>query len=102
MKVKTNDKVQLISGKDKGKIGKIVQVFPKEDKVVVEGVGIIKKHLRGRNKSDKGQVLELAAPIMSSKVMLVCPKCDKPTRVGYKMSGDKKVRVCKACEQTIE
>ena len=102
MKVKTNDKVQIISGKDKGKTAKIIQVFPKDDKVVVEGMHVIKKHLRSRNKSEKGQILELSAPMPASKVMLVCPKCEKPTRVAFKTVGDKKLRLCKQCDQTIE
>lgn len=102
MKIKTNDKVKILSGKDKGKTGKVIQVFPSEGKVVVEGVSVIKKHLRPKNKSEKGQTIELAAPMISSKVMLICPKCEKPTRVGYKIEGDKKMRVCRACGQSIE
>lgn len=102
MKITTNSKVKILSGKDKGKIAKVIQVFPSEGKLVVEGVNIIKKHLRTRSKSEKGQILELAAPVSASKVMLVCPKCEKPTRVGYKIENENKFRVCRKCGQSIE
>ena len=102
MKIKTNDKVKILSGKDKGKTGKVIQVFPKEAKVVVEGMNVIKKHLRSRSKTEKGQVLELSAPFSASKVMLLCPKCEKAIRVGYKSEGGKKFRVCRKCDQPID
>jgi large subunit ribosomal protein L24 len=106
MKIKVNDKVKILSGKDATKNtkkeGKVIQVFPQNEKVVVEGVNIMKRHLRTRKDGEKGQILELAAPINISKVMLMCPKCSKPTRVGYKMDGDKKKRVCKKCNQFID
>lgn len=106
MKIKVNDKVKILSGKDATKNtkkeGKVIQVFPQDEKVVVEGVNIMKRHLRTRKQGEKGQVLELAAPFPVSKVMLICPKCSKPTRVGYKMDGDKKKRVCKKCNQFID
>lgn len=102
MKIKTNDKVKILSGKDKGKLGKVVQVFPEEGKLVVEGMNVIKKHLKTRSKNEKGQVLELAAPFFSSKAQLVCPKCEKPVRVGYKIENDKKIRVCRKCGQSID
>jgi large subunit ribosomal protein L24 len=102
MKIKTNDKVKILSGKDKGKTGKVIQVFPKEGKLVVEGLHVIKKHLRSKSKSEKGQVLELSAPFSASKVLLVCPKCEKAVRVGYKTEGDKKYRVCRKCAQPID
>lgn len=102
MKIKTNDKVKLISGKDKGKTGKVIQVFPVDQKIVVEGAHIIKKHLRAKSKSEKGQVIELASPLSASKVMLICPKCEKPTRVTYKLDGEKKKRHCRQCQQFID
>lgn len=102
MKIKTNDKVKILSGKDKGKTGKVIQVFPTESKVVVEGVNTIKKHLRAKGKSEKGQVLELSAPVFTSKVQLVCPKCEKTVRIGYKAEGEKKYRVCRKCGQNID
>lgn len=102
MKIKVNDKIKVISGKDSDKEAKVIQVFPKDEKVVVEGVNIMKRHLRTRKQGEKGQILELASPMNVSKVMLMCPKCSKPTRVGYKMDGDKKKRVCKKCNQLID
>ena len=102
MKIKTNDQVKILSGKDRGKTGKVIQVFTREQKVVVEGTNLIKKHLRARTQKDKGQVIELSAPMPVSKVALLCPKCQKATRVGYKVEGDKKARVCRKCKQTID
>lgn len=90
-----------MSGKETGKSGKVVQVFPKEGKIVVEGLHQMKKHLRPKNSGEKGQILTLASPFPVAKVLLVCPKCDKPTRVGYKLDGDKKQRVCRRCGQVI-
>ena len=102
MKIKTNDQVKILSGKDRGKTGKVIQVFTREQKVVVEGTNLIKKHLRARTQSDKGQVIELSAPIAVSKVALLCPKCQKATRVGYQLTGDKKARVCRKCKAVID
>ena len=102
MKIKTNDKVKIISGKEKGKEAKVIQVFPTDSKVVVEGANIIKKHLRAKSKTEKGQTIELSAPIAVSKVMLICPKCAKPARVGYKFEAGAKKRLCRACEQFID
>ena len=102
MKIKLNDKVKVASGKDAGKTGKIIQVFPKEEKVVVEGVNIMKKSLKSGKKGDKGQLVELAGPMHVSKVALVCPKCNLETRVGYKMEGEDKKRVCRKCKEIIE
>lgn len=101
MKIKTNDNVKVLSGKDAGKTGKVIQVFPKMEKAVVEGVNIMKKHLRVRKEGEKGQVLELAAPLNVSKLALVCPHCGKSIRVGYKMDGETKKRFCRKCNQFI-
>lgn len=101
MKIKTNDKVKILAGKDRGKEGKVIQVFPKEGKIVVEGLNLMKKHLRPKKRGEKGQVIELAAPFSASNVMLICEKCGKPTRVGYKFEGDIKKRTCKKCKEAI-
>ncbi len=101
MKIKTNDKVKILSGKDRGKIGKVIQVFRGEGKIVVEGTNLIKKHLRAKSKTEKGQVIELAAPLSVSKVMLVCPACDQPQRVRFKSEGGAKQRVCRKCQAPI-
>ncbi|MGI6029967.1 MAG: 50S ribosomal protein L24 [Eubacteriales bacterium] len=95
--VKTGDTVVILSGKDKGKQGKVVSTNPKAQKVVVEGINVVKKHQKPRRQGETGGIIEMNAPIYACKVMAVCPKCNKPTRVAMKMEGDKKVRVCKHC-----
>ncbi len=102
MKIKTNDRVKILSGKDKGKEGKVIQVFPERGKVVVEGAGIMKKHLRTRKQGEKGQVIELAAPLAVAKVQLLCPKCNRASRTGYKLEAGKKKRVCCKCKEVID
>ncbi|MSU75443.1 MAG: 50S ribosomal protein L24 [Candidatus Magasanikbacteria bacterium] len=102
MKIKTNDQVKILSGKDRGKTGKVIQVFSAENKVVVAGMNLIKKHLRARSQSEKGQVIELSAPMAVSKVALLCPKCQTATRVGYKIEGDKKTRMCRKCKTIVD
>ena len=102
MKIKTGDTIEVILGKDRAKTGKVIQIFSKEGKIVVEGLNKIKKHMRPAQKSEKGQIIELAGPINISNVMLVCPKCEKKTRVGIKMEGKKKSRMCKKCKEIID
>lgn len=102
MKIKVNDKVEIIKGKDSGKSGKVIQVFPKSDKIVVEGVHVIKKHMRPNRRSEKGQVIELSAPMFASNTMLICPKCGRKTRVACKIDADGNKRQCKKCHEVIE
>lgn len=101
MRVKKGDKVVVISGKDKGKEGVIQAAYPKLNKVVVEGVNLRKKHRKPNQKNPEGTIYEIYAPIDASKVMIVDPKTKKPTRVGYEMVGDKKVRVTKASQTRL-
>lgn len=102
MKIRVNDMVKVIAGKNLGKTGKVVQVFPKRDLVVIEGINQHTKHIRPRSASEKGQSVTFFAPLQISNVMLVCPSCAKPTRVGkQKIESGKSVRVCKKCKQTI-
>jgi large subunit ribosomal protein L24 len=101
MKIKKGDTVLVISGKWKGKTGKVLRAFPKELKVLVEGVNIVKKHQKPKRAGEKGQIVEIPKPIHVSKVKLICPSCKKATRVGYKIEGDKKFRVCKKCGAKI-
>ena len=101
MKIKKGDTVLVISGKWRGKTGKVLRAFPRELKVLVEGVNIVKKHQRPRRTGEKGQIVEIPKPIPVSKVKLVCPSCKKATRVGYKIEGDKKFRICKKCGAKI-
>jgi large subunit ribosomal protein L24 len=101
MKVKKGDNVLIIAGKDKGRTGKIMKSLPKELKVLVEGINLKKKHVKPRREGEKGQVVSLSVPLDISDVKLICPKCGKATRVGYKVEKDKKFRVCKKCGQEI-
>ena len=103
MKIKKNDTVLVISGKDRGKKGKVRRAVPKDCRVVVEGLNMIKRHSRARRAARQAGIVELEAPIHVSNVMLVCDKCKKPARVGYKTLEDgRKVRFCRACEEPID
>lgn len=106
MKIKTGDKVKVLVGKDKGKTGKVIQVFVNDQKgqiyVVVENVNILKKNMRPRKEGEKGRIIELPAPINISNVMLIDPKSNKPTRIGYKLEGKEKKRVAKVSGEYID
>lgn len=106
MKIKTGDKVKVLSGKDSGKTGKVLQVLKNKTTqkvfVVVEGLNILKKHLRAGKKGEKGQIIELPAPMDMSNVMLIDSNSKKPTRVGYKIEGDEKKRVAKVSGEFID
>ena len=98
MNVKKGDKVQVLSGKDKGAQGEVLKAFPAEGKVIVEGVAMVKKHQKPNAANQQGGIIEREAKIDVSNVMLVCPVCGKPTRVGHgKNAEGKKVRICKKC-----
>jgi large subunit ribosomal protein L24 len=111
-KIKINDKVFIIAGKEKGKVGKVIQVLPQGNKIVVEGVNVMYKHLRTQKKGDKGQRVQFNGPLNISNVLLNCPKCGKNSRVGFQVSSltgeDKKsvkktkVRICKKCQEVID
>jgi|SRR3989344_8132633 len=98
MKVKKGDTILVISGKDSGKVAKILKSFPKEGKVLVEGVNLKSKHIRPKKQGEKGQVVKVPAPFDMSNVKFICQKCGKATRLGYKIIGDKKFRICKKCK----
>ncbi len=99
MKVRTGDNVKIIAGREKGKTGKVMQVFPKDNSAVVEKLNVRVRHLRARG-SSKGQRVEFSAPISAANMMLICPKCSAATRTGYaKLADGKKVRVCKKCKE---
>jgi large subunit ribosomal protein L24 len=101
MKIKKGDTVLITSGKDRRKKGKVLTSFPPERKVIVEGINIRKKHQKPRRTGEKGQIVQLPGPLDISNVKLICPKCGKATRIGYKISGGKKYRICKKCKQEI-
>ena len=97
MNIKKDDKVVVLSGKDKGKEGKVLIADPKTMKVVVEGVNVATKHQKPQKQGDEGGIIKVEIPMYASKVAVVCPKCGKATRVGHKMTKDGKVRVCRKC-----
>ena len=97
MHVKTDDLVIVISGNSKGVKGKVLEVSPKEGKVIVEGANIVKKHVRPRSAQEQGGIVEAPAAMYACKVQLYCDKCKKPTRAAHKIDGEKKTRVCTKC-----
>ena len=101
MNIKKDDKVVVLSGKDKGKQGKVMIADPKAMKVVVEGVNVATKHQKAQKQGQEGGIIKVDTPIYASKVQLVCPKCGKGTRVAHKITDGKKVRVCKKCGAEI-
>ncbi|MDR5693952.1 MAG: 50S ribosomal protein L24 [Armatimonadota bacterium] len=101
--VKKGDLVEVISGKYRGKRGKVLRVFPQEGRVIVEGVNVVKRHVRPSQKFPQGGIIEQEAPIYAAKVMLVCTKCGRRTRVGRAFLEDgTKIRVCKKCGEQID
>ena len=102
MSIRKDDLVVVLSGKDKGKQGKVLTVLPSESKVIVEGVNVVTKHKKPTSQTDQGGIVKKEAPIYACKVQRVCPKCNKPTRPAHKLLADgKKVRVCKKCGAEI-
>ena len=102
MKVVKNDNVLVISGNDKGKKGKVLKVFPKTNRVIVEGVNFIHRHTRPTQKNTQGGIVEKEASIEASNLMVVCPKCNTPSRMGNKILNDgKKVRICRNCSEML-
>lgn len=101
MKLKKGDIVKIISGNDKGKEGKILEVFPHEGRIMVDGVNMKKKHSKARRQGQKGERIEKPAPFFASRVMIVCGSCGKATRIGLRSEGGEKVRECKKCKGNI-
>jgi large subunit ribosomal protein L24 len=107
MNIKKNDKVQILTGKDKGKSGKVLQVMARQGRISIEGLNILIKHLRPNRSNEKGQRIEFPGFINVSNVALVCPKCGKTTKVAHKIiksenGSSKKFRACKKCQETID
>ena len=99
-KLKKEDTVEIIAGKDKGKQGRVLKILRDKDRVVVEGANIVKKAKKRRNQQDRGGIIEIEAAIHSSNVAIVCKKCG-PTRIGYKIEGENKTRVCRKCGEAL-
>jgi len=101
MKIRKNDTALIISGKDRGRKAKVITVFPKKRMVSIEGINLRKKHVKPKKSGEKGQIVEVPGPLDISNVKIICPKCGKATRIGYKKEGKKKYRICKKCGQEI-
>ena len=103
VKIHKDDNVEIIAGKDKGKRGTVVRVFEKNDhvRVIVSGCNLVKKAIKRRSQQEAGGIAEVEAPLDISNVGLVCKKCGRPVKVGYKLDGDKKIRVCRKCGEAL-
>ena len=109
MKIKKGDNIMVIAGKENGKRGPVEKVFPKLEKVLITGTNLSKHHLKPSRKSPHGGIIDKPTPINISNVILICPRCGKPTRVGYKTAVDttdktktKKMRICKKCNESVD
>ena len=102
MRIKKGDTVQVLSGNDKGKKGEVLEVMPKDSKVVVKGVNVRKKHIKPRRQGEEGGIIPVECAINSSKVNVVCSKCGKTTKVGYSEEKGEKIRICKKCGAKIK
>ncbi len=102
MKIRKGDKVKIMVGKDKGKDGVIDRVYPKQEKILIQGMNLIKRHIKKNQELPQGGIVDIPKPIRVSSVMLICPKCSKTTRVGFKLDKNKKLRSCKKCKATFK
>jgi len=103
MKIKKGDRVKIIQGKDRGREGVVKRVIPKENKIIVDGINIAKKHVKPRGEDQKGGIIRVEKPLHASKAMVICPACGQPTRVGYQVDKKgEKYRICRKCEGIIK
>jgi len=103
VRVKKNDRVRVLSGKDRGKSGRVLYVDRKKNRVVIEGLNIVKKTRRPDQQNQKGGIIDIEAPVNISNIMVVCPKCDKPSRVGKKvLDNGKRIRICSKCGEELD
>lgn len=101
MRIRKNDQVLIISGKDRGRKAKVIEALPKQGGLLIEGINLRKKHVKPKKSGEKGQIVETPAPLNASDVKLICPKCGKAARIGYKIQEKRKYRICKKCKQEI-
>jgi len=101
MKLKKGDEVLITAGKDRGKKGKIEKIYPEKNSVLLPGLNIFKKHMKKRDENNPGGIISFPRPLAVASVALICPKCGKPTRVGYKLDINKKTRICRKCKSKI-
>ncbi|MBW6440565.1 50S ribosomal protein L24 [Patescibacteria group bacterium] len=102
MKIKSDDKVKIIAGKDKNKKGEVTKIISANNRIIVDGVNLVKKHVKSKKQGEQGQTVTTASPINASNAILICPKCNKETRIGYLvLENGEKHRICKKCKQDI-
>lgn len=101
MKIKKGDKVKITVGKDKGRDGVVEKVYQKSEKILIQGINLFKRHLKKSDENQQGGIVDVPRPFPAAKVALICPKCGKPTRIGFKVEKNRKYRVCKKCESKI-
>lgn len=102
MKIKKGDTVIMTKGKDKNKKNKVAKAFPKENKIIVDGLNLVKKHSKPKKQGEKGQIISIPRAVQVCNVKLICLKCNQPTKVGYTIIENKKHRICKKCKATID
>lgn len=102
MKIKKNDNVAILGGKDKGKSGIVERVIPATKRIVVKGLNVAKKHVKPSQKNPQGGIIDINLPLDISNVALICPNCGKPTRIGYNVADGAKTRICRKCNQSVE
>jgi large subunit ribosomal protein L24 len=101
MKIKTGDTVKVIAGKDRGKDGKVMKAYTRAKKVLIDNINMFKKHVKKTEQTPEGGLISVPRPLEISNVMLLCPKCKKPSRIGYRITDGKKERFCKSCKKAI-
>lgn len=101
MNIKKGDNVKMLSGKDRGKTGKVAKVIPANGRIMIEGLNIFKKHSRPKRQGESGQMVQVSRSVNASNVMLICPSCKEPTRVGHRTEGGRNVRFCKKCKSIV-
>ena len=101
MKLKKGDSVKILSGKDRGRTGVVLKAYPDDDRIQIDGLNVFKKRSKPRKQGEKGQVVAVSRPLAASKVMIICPNCKSPTRIGGRIEGSRKVRYCKKCKATL-
>ncbi|HEY4499753.1 MAG TPA: 50S ribosomal protein L24 [Candidatus Paceibacterota bacterium] len=101
MRIHKNDNVQIMVGKDKGKQGKVLKIDPKNQRVLVQGLNMFKKHKRATKQGEKGEIISISRPVTVENLMVVCNSCKKPARIGYRFEGETKIRYCKKCQAAI-
>jgi len=101
MKLHKGDQIIVTSGKDKGRKGKIEKIIPSKNKVLIPGINMYKRHMKKRDEKNPGGIIDITRPLPVSNIALICPKCSQPTRIGYLLTKDEKIRICRKCEQQI-